>query len=69
MGWAISHFHFWVETLQVVSLQERHGMRNRRTCVHDRVPARTTENAHARDMVLGARQKGLCRNRGVPVAT
>ena len=44
MGWATAHFQFWVATLQVVSRQERHGMHNRRTCAHDRVPERTTKD-------------------------
>ena len=55
MGWATTHFQFWVATLQVVSRQERHGVCNRRACAHDRVPVRTTEDVHAHDMGLGPR--------------
>ena len=55
MRWAIAHLQFWVTTLQVVLRLERHGVRNRRACAHDKVLARTTEDARSRDMALGAR--------------
>ena len=47
----------------MVSLQEGRCAHDRRACTHDRSAARaaahTTAPAHAHDMALGARHKGL----------